>query len=114
MGWCVVCGQPFVTTDHRATSCSRHCQLRVKARRHKAAGRDYAQAIKLERGCADCGCKPDDPEELHFHHSDPSEKIAGVSALYSQHDKLRAEIAKCIVLCPSCHRARHPEVWAAA
>lgn len=61
--------------------------------------------------CWDCGGEFE-PTKLHFHHRDPSTKlfnIANYTTLRGRqnHDALRAEIAKCDVLCVGCHAARH-------
>ena len=57
----------------------------------------------MARGCARCGFK-EHPTALHFHHLNPAEKefnIAQNTGL--AFSRLKAEIAKCIVLCANCH-----------
>lgn len=81
---------------------------RARCKARYKAGLEYVNAIKAKRGCADCGATPDDPSELHFHHADPSTKVASVADLLPRtRTTLDAEIAKCVVLCADCHRARH-------
>jgi hypothetical protein len=67
----------------------------------------WVRKIKAERGCLNCGER--DVRKLHFHHRDPSHKIAKVGGglLVSKMEKLVAEIAKCDVLCATCHREHH-------
>lgn len=80
-------------------------------------GRDYARAEKLRRGCeGGCGLRPDDPTLLSFHHEGTKTTGAGtsMSGLFGNHALLVAEIAKCRVLCGTCHRRVHRELAAAA
>jgi hypothetical protein len=47
---------------------------------------------------------------LDFHHIDPKTKESSISEMIRHEcsdEKLRAEIAKCVVLCGNCHRAAH-------
>ena len=70
--------------------------------------RDY----KAERGCADCGEK--DPVVLELDHIEPSTKDRRMDkygrtavpwrSLSLAH--LKAELAKCEVVCANCHRSR--------
>lgn len=57
--------------------------------------------------CCDCGCTFP-PYVMDFDHRDPRTKIAKVSAMVykSSEPLLRAEIAKCDLLCSNCHRVR--------
>lgn len=70
---------------------------------------DRAREIRAEylaTGCKDCGL--DEPLILHFHHRNPAEKLYAVaSMLHYSETVIRAEIAKCDVLCPNCHARRH-------
>jgi hypothetical protein len=87
---------------------TRHCfsseynkrRLRVyhERRQHYLAGRD----------CSRCGSSLD----LQFHHRDPLEKVGNINSMLSwSRNTLEAEIAKCDVLCASCHQQHHrPEV----
>jgi hypothetical protein len=55
---------------------------------------------------------------LHFHHVDPSSKEFGIArrGFTRSIEKMRAEVAKCVLLCSNCHAeveagvARLPEV----
>jgi hypothetical protein len=62
---------------------------------------------KLEDGCAQCGYDAH-PAALHFHHTDGATKDLAVSevAKYGW-ARIRAEVAKCDVLCANCHAALH-------
>jgi integrase len=60
--------------------------------------------------CADCQRDDLPPEILHFHHRDPSEKLFQIGGRHDANKStgaLKAEIAKCDVLCPTCHALRH-------
>lgn len=57
--------------------------------------------------CLDCG-RAYPPYVMDFDHRDPSTKIAKVSAMVYKGSEplLRAEIAKCDLICSNCHRIR--------
>ena len=81
---------------------------RLNARR-KAEKRLQVRAYKKEVGCASCGYK-DNPDILHFHHKDPSTKINNISRMLGKNhsmEKIKEEIAKCDLLCISCHHKEH-------
>lgn len=57
--------------------------------------------------CVVCG--EDDPAALDFHHVDPATKSFNVASV-GRSKSLQAvdrELAKCVVLCASCHRKVH-------
>jgi hypothetical protein len=77
----------------------------VTERRNKLLA--YIQAIKLERGCTDCGYN-DHPSALEFDHLPgfvKEHRIATMSGGPTK-AKIDAEIAKCEVVCANCHRIR--------
>ena len=79
----------------------------TKARAVYKVARAYLEGLK-EAGCQDCGAKPDDLRKLHFHHTDPSTKVATVAMLLKgSMEALNAEIAKTVLVCESCHAERH-------
>lgn len=56
--------------------------------------------------CSKCGSM----EMLHFHHVDPATKLFNLAhADKYRRDLLEAELAKCVVLCASCHKQHHLE-----
>jgi len=58
------------------------------------------------RPCADCGGSFP-PYVMDLDHRDPSEKVAPVSQLINAGEAaIRAEAAKCDVVCANCHRIR--------
>lgn len=78
----------------------------TRAARQKLSQR--VNAIKLERGCADCGYRGH-PVALDFDHVDPATKEATVSQLVkaaAAWARVEAEMAKCEVVCANCHRIR--------
>ena len=60
--------------------------------------------IEAGGSCAVCGYDKY-PRALEFHHVDPSQKEFGLSArgVARSLEKLRAEAAKCVLLCGNCH-----------
>lgn len=85
----------------------RDCTAEQAARSRKPL-RDYVDAIKLARGCVDCGLKINHPEVYDFDHLPGVEKSHAVSSLVAKGDRelIDAEIAKCEVVCANCHRIR--------
>lgn len=72
--------------------------------RRKARKRAFVDALKVGAVCTKCGS--DGP--LHFHHRVPSTKLFPVSrCLTRSWEKIRAEVAKCDLLCVPCHKATH-------
>jgi len=70
--------------------------------------RELIRSIKRGKVCANCGFA--DPRALDFHHTNPENKIAEVSQLYSHRysdKKILDEVKKCILLCANCHRIEH-------
>ena len=80
--------------------------LTAKAKKKK---KEQINQYKITVGCAHCGYK-DNPDILHFHHLDPSTKIANVSRMVGKNhsmEKIKQEIHKCILLCITCHHKVH-------
>jgi len=78
--------------------------------RRRAKLRAWVNDRKSERGCADCG--ESDPACLDFHHREGADKEMEITEMVTYgHSKesLRAETAKCDVLCANCHRREHFE-----
>ena len=48
-------------------------------------------------------------EDLDFHHVDPNTKILSVSDMLGTYGRKKVldEMAKCVVLCKSCHKNHH-------
>lgn len=79
--------------------------VRAAGRRRYRQRVEMVNAIKLDRGCADCGYKAN-PVALDFDHAG-SNKTANVSSLLkSTWENVLAEIEKCDVVCANCHRIR--------
>lgn len=67
--------------------------------------RQRIEAIKLERGCADCGFNAH-PECLDFDHVRGEKKFNLAQAQTRNWADVEMEIAKCDVVCANCHRLR--------
>lgn len=77
-----------------------------KARRGRAKRQALLNDIK-SAGCKECGFKAD-LKALHFHHRNPSEKFLKLSDMTTySFARIRAEVAKCDVLCEDCHKTVH-------
>lgn len=69
------------------------------------------EVIVSEWACCKCGynkCR----EALDFHHRDPTKKDFTIASRWCiSEQKLRKEIAKCVLLCSNCHRELHAGLW---
>jgi hypothetical protein len=68
--------------------------------------KEYKKKLKCSQ------CEENHPACLEFHHTNPSNKIDGVSQMVMRNkslENIKLEIAKCIVLCSNCHRKLHYE-----
>lgn len=82
--------------------------LRDKAKKALIERNKALVAGVRSKGCSICGynkCQ----EALDFHHLDSSIKDIGIKDAVRQKgtEKLKEEIAKCIVVCANCHREIH-------
>jgi len=82
-------------------------QLQQRNRESREVSRQYVTELLVRSKCADCG--EADPVVLDFHHVS-GVKVKEVSIIkncsYSL-ERVKAEIAKCIIVCANCHRRRH-------
>jgi hypothetical protein len=88
-----------------ATNAEWREQQRTGDKIRRAANVEFVRAIKLERGCTDCGYNAH-AEALDFDHVDGDKRGDIASLLWSSQAQLLAEIAKCEVVCANCHRVR--------
>lgn len=74
-----------------------------KRRQYREANKAWVDALKLERGCVDCGYDAH-VAALNFDHLPGEEKVANVASMMSRgREAIEAEIAKCEVRCANCH-----------
>jgi hypothetical protein len=90
---------------------TRRAHDRERLTRQERARRDARKrAMIASRGGACARCKRTVEEIGHvaafdFHHVDPRSKRCNINRMYYLREELRAqELAKCIVLCATCHR----------
>ncbi len=82
-------------------TCNRRCRDRLYRKR-----RAWIDAIKLERGCLDCGYN-EHPAALQFDHRNPAEKEFNIAQGWTKSKaRVLREIAKCDVRCANCHAVR--------
>jgi ribosomal protein S14 len=63
----------------------------------------WIKSVRLSTRCAVCGGPPD-----HFHHRDPKTRLFMMSrAHHKSWAAIKAELAKCVVLCELCHSKEH-------
>ena len=79
-------------------------ERRVAERAKYAKFTRKIKAIKRKAGCADCRTKKG---QLCFDHVRGKKLFTIAHACFRSWASVEAEIAKCEVRCPSCHRFRH-------
>jgi len=107
VNWCKPCFK-----EHEKNHWHSNPERRLRSRsRNKEAikhNRQFVFSYLLEHPCE--LCPENDPIVLEFDHLDPSQKLFNISESFAHRtkglDKIKAEIAKCRVLCANCHR-RH-------
>jgi hypothetical protein len=79
----------------------------------RARNRAFVNDEKMRRGCSECGYRGH-PAALDLHHRDPGTKTTDISDIIGSAGiaKIRAEMAKCDVLCANCHRTLHAQAQA--
>ena len=83
---------------------SNRASINARTRALKAERRAHLDALKRERGCADCGTRAG----LIFDHRPGTVKLFNPSkGLTRSEAALMAEVAKCDVRCTACHARRH-------
>lgn len=84
---------------------------RQRQQRRREEGREYVDNLKLSTPCADCGLNYE-PWQMDFDHLGDVYKRRDVAVLVNQGRTLnviKAEIAKCELVCVNCHRTRTRE-----
>lgn len=102
--YCKTCQRTYMQERYEANK-DRYTQ---KTKSRKASIKAEYQKIKSELHCS--RCPETHPATLDFHHADPAAKERSVSLMVHEGwniDRIRAEIAKCEVLCSNCHRKVH-------
>lgn len=90
---------------HREASVARHGNKSTKSKSNAAV--DAFLKEQKAAPCVDCGSRFP-PVVMHFHHRDPTEKLASVNELRrGDFERVREEVAKCDLLCANCHALRH-------
>ena len=97
-GWCKVCLKAKILEGQKKPGSYKSKQIQLN--------RDYIWSYLLEHPCENCGLN--DPRVMDFDHIDRSTKAAEINYLITRTnlENLKAEIAKCRVLCANCHRIR--------
>jgi hypothetical protein len=101
--------------EHRDELAAYHARYRAEHReRHRMRQQRHLRwmkDIKEAQGCTDCGTHGG---LLDHHHIDPETRLLCVSGMANHSlEAILDEIAKCAVLCRSCHQKRHAVMRAA-
>lgn len=106
--YCKECANKKAREHHSKRSLEWRKERRNSANKINKDNKEKAVSL-LGGKCFDCGntfplaC-------YDFHHLDPSEKEGNPSSfLNKSHEKMIAELSKCVLLCANCHRIRHFE-----
>ena len=80
-------------------------QKKAQKKRKAIERKEFVENYKKDKFCSSCGYK-EHTEILQFHHL--KEKKENISGMYKKSlEKIKAEISKCILLCPNCHFFLH-------
>ncbi len=85
--------------------------VNAREKKYRDAAKAKLEAIRLERGCVDCGYA-ENVDALQFDHIDPSTVVKrkyghqAVLAFHHGDHRLDEELAKCEVRCANCHAIR--------
>jgi len=98
----------------RCKACRREYKIRydkensARIREEKRERQAHAQVYLLERKSMGCLLCPRQDLPFHFHHVDPATKLFNPThGRCLSRERLDAELAKCVVLCSSCHAKVH-------
>jgi len=92
------------TKVFRRLKCN-NCYLETK-RNNRNKKRKWLEEYKKTLNCSNCG--NNNFKVLEFHHVGTNKEIEIANSIAKHSiDKVKTEIAKCIVLCANCHREHH-------
>ena len=98
---CKQCKQQLNLKHYRNRQPSSKPRINTEARNKK-----HIWSVKEQGCCVFCGEQR--PEVLHFHHTEPKEKIFTLSRPRSRSlEEIKMEIVKCDLLCANCHVSLH-------
>lgn len=118
--WCPSCGEHKRPEEFYADTVRKNrakptprvkCRqcTRAQMRARYADRSKFVDEYKLASGCVDCGWAGH-PRALEFDHLPGSVKSANIASMVAHTtyslDDIRAEMAKCEVVCANCHRIR--------
>lgn len=94
--------------DHREEKAARNAAYYATHREDRRAKQRWftgnLNILKRAQGCTDCATHEG---RLDHHHLDPATKLCNVAHMWNHSlEKFLDEIAKCTVLCRSCHKKR--------
>ncbi len=112
---CTVCNKSL--TGKQTLYCSKTCKMKTDNNKNQnyLKQQERAKKRKLQAisehggGCNKCGYSKN-YSALVFHHKDPSQKDFGLDSRKFSNcsmEKIRAELAKCELLCHNCHSEHH-------
>jgi hypothetical protein len=86
-------------------------KARVRANKHNAFNRKLRALILSSQPCIDCGEPPDPATPFEFDHREgigasSQRRMSDLISKGSHPKRMMAEIPKCDVVCPTCHKRR--------
>ena len=90
-----------------------HKQKRDREKHLKGVARNkqfMKEEIKRRGSCCQVCGLVDDPELYEWHHINYDEKLDDISTIVGAHasiKRIQAELDKCILVCPNCHKKIH-------
>ena len=107
--WCRGTSRLYCEASHQSRGMRHYWkhqpERNLAGRKRNAEWRERIAAIKLQRGCMDCGYDRY-PEALDWDHRPGEVKLFTIGSQRLTWEKIEAEMAKCDVVCANCHRHR--------
>ena len=107
-GWIASGGCRYCGIKVRSGSACTRCKVRLAIRGRRQLDKKRALIVKAKsKPCTDCK-KRYDPDIMDLDHVRGTKKF-GFGRRWNSHtmSEIEAEIRKCVVRCPICHRKRH-------
>ena len=104
--WCRGCQNEYSAKHYKNTKEKYRASRAEHNKKNAAMFTKYVNDHKSENGCFRCGWN-EHPVGLDFHHTDDTKEFH-VSRMRGMNlEKVKSEMAKCVVVCACCHRIIH-------
>jgi hypothetical protein len=96
----------FVRATNQAWCEANRDKRNAQNRKARQARIEFTRECKAGKVCVRC----QGTDKLHFHHVDPTTKLFTIGRSDRSIKAITLEMAKCILLCSSCHHKTHRDM----